>query len=137
MAGMDQVETAIREDNSAAFALFARRLSNQFVLRNNFPHGRRSKHETHDPRAAKNTLVILSRERFTRSFAGEPVAQTLVRGFPLDLGERAAAYGSLMDPHRLKTVLPKPQLYADLTCFCGVARRCSACFGYGLRNVGG
>jgi hypothetical protein len=39
MAGMEQVEAAVGEHNTAASALFARRHLNQFLLRNNLSHG--------------------------------------------------------------------------------------------------
>ena len=42
MAGMQQIETPVGEHDAAPVALVARRHLNQFILRNNFSHGRRS-----------------------------------------------------------------------------------------------
>jgi hypothetical protein len=60
---MQQIETAIGEDYAAASAVFARCHLNQFILRNNFPHGRRNAHKIYERQFAKSVLFILSRGR--------------------------------------------------------------------------
>ena len=109
--GMEQIETAVGEYNTAAGALFACRHLDQFLLRNNFPHGKRSprtklmsgslQSTSYSYYHARGTPVSLSRLVFEIYYCAETLILVAPASCRRIAADRARTAGKMPAPRGL------------------------------------